>query len=105
MEVDAADIPIMDDASELADKPELANKPSAKSLFCGHCFSDCEEATSRWQKVTSSSSDVPTVRWLCLCRACDNALWRVFNGLEEWHSKKEMYKAYHVFLEHELGCK
>jgi len=94
--VDAADIPIMDDAFELNDKPE------AKQLFCGHCFSGCEEANSRWQKV-ACSSDVAKVKWLCLCRACDIALWRVFNGLEEWHNKKEMYKAYAEFLEHELA--
>ena len=97
--VDAADIPIMDDASELVDKP------SAKRLFCGNCFSDCEAATSRWQKVTCSSSDVATVKRLRLRRACDNALWRVFNGLEERHDKEETHDAYHVFLEHELGCK
>jgi len=75
-----------------------------KDLFCGQCYASCGTQSGfhgRWQKITCPEKMF--VKWIYLCRGCDNALWRLFSKLENFLDDKERRQEWNKFLMRELS--
>lgn len=80
---------------------EVEMEDAGEDLFCAKCWSKCKgKWQGRWQQIKLENGQ----KWVYLCRRCDRDLWRLFDGLEEWHDKAHMYSEYNRFLAIEFNC-
>ena len=80
----------------------------SEELYCGNCGEQLGKHSGyhgslggyfgRWQKVMTADG----ITWIYLCKGCDNALWRVFQRLEEWLDEKQRQQEWNRFLLKEL---